>query len=303
MDRIGLILSDLHIGSMWSMWPKDLRLSNGTLPILNQGQDYLLECYEDLKERVPKRLDFLFLGGDLVEGKNSAEEGAWLTESHPSWQTRAAIEILEPLVDRAKYVYVIGGSKYHVGRGFEFEESLAQHLHSEQNAFGGFVWPWLNISVDGVHLDISHRQSVMMRYKSTPLEREIQFSNNIIPDIKEDCDAIYRAHAHMYVDLNVDGQVSVSLPPWKLPDYFAQTTVSPNRTISRLFGAVLVTIKPDIKAAGEPNAGEYVLNKFLSYRNPGIKVETLGGSDEAKAKANICFRGLGQRDKRRTRKR
>lgn len=56
-------LGDIHAGSWWGLWPRSRLPGDGFL-----GPRYLLDCWDDLQRRWPKKLDLLILAGDLIEG-------------------------------------------------------------------------------------------------------------------------------------------------------------------------------------------------------------------------------------------
>lgn len=52
-------VGDIHAGSWWGLWPRDLLPERGFV-----GVRYLLDCWEDLLRRWPRRIDLLILSGD-----------------------------------------------------------------------------------------------------------------------------------------------------------------------------------------------------------------------------------------------
>jgi len=124
MSFIGV--SDTHGGSIYSIrsTPK------------NELQQMLLDGFIKCKDRIkqPKRVEELFLGGDMVDGPNAAKPGLGLWTVHPEVAVFDIALLLSPLVKMAKAVRVVRGSGYHVepGRGLvNYDEMLAQKLEAK----------------------------------------------------------------------------------------------------------------------------------------------------------------------------
>jgi len=268
MKRTVIIVSDLHVGSRWAIFPPGFQLSTGETYQLNEGQQYLYESWCHMQDNLPRRFDALIINGEHTHGQNPKEDARDLIEQDPEWQARAAVELLQPLTKRARVTLVTQGSRYHTSPGGRADEACAHLLKAYPAPDGHYAWTWALWNIDGILLDVAHRQSVTIRYGGMPLEREQQF-DRMSADIKGgSADIIIRAHTHTYKFLNIDGELSVSTPAWTLQDRYAKTTISPNRTLSRLIGAVRLDLYPERKPS--KNKEDYVKCRALWYEYPLI---------------------------------
>jgi len=271
MKRIIAIVSDLHVGSRWGLFPKDFQLSTGSTYQLNKGQEYLLACWKHFQGKLPRRFDILIINGDTVEGQGRRLEGRDIIEPDPAWQVRAAVELLTPLAKRAKEVYVTQGTDYHVRPGGQDDEAVAQALGAIPDEAGHHAWDWLLLDVDGVLLDISHHSSTTMRYMTMPGEREIQFAR-MVADLKGgDADIIIRSHVHHLVVMNVDGDLALTTPAWQLQTRFCRRSRWPNRWLSRLLGGVMLDIEPKRKTGERQDKSEFIHIRPITYPHPVIE--------------------------------
>lgn len=237
-----LNVSDLHVGNIFAIFPENFKTSNGLILPLNQGQRYLLECWQDILSMVPEQIDVLNLNGDMIDGDNKFEVSRDLSEVDPTWQVRAAEELLKPLVKRARHVYASRGSAYHIGRGGEWEELLAERLGAKKDPWGHHAAPWWKYYYEGWYFDLAHRQSTAIRYRSMPLERELDFCLNRFARAGKKPPgkiAITRSHTHAGFRVwREECGIAVSTPAMKLQDNFAKTRVTPNRIIPDNVGVV-----------------------------------------------------------------
>lgn len=275
----GLAVSDLHVGSAFGILPQGFRGSAGTEINLNSGQEYLLECWDWMLEQIPKRLDFLIINGDVVDGVSKKEEGRYRVESDPEFQVLAAKALFSrgnpPLLKRAKKKYVSKGSAYHSGMGSYLDEIFAREVGAERDCMGHYASNWHILSCEGIDIDFAHHRSVHIRYESSQGERELQF-DRMVADLKEgSSDLILRSHGHRYVKLNVDGDLFVATPPWQLQTEFAKMSRWPNRYLSRLIGGVRIDLYPDLKTGEIQDKEEYVKITALVRPHPKIGKEVL----------------------------
>ena len=248
-----LFVGDLHVGSAFSLLPREFKGSAGNVLNFNIGQEYLIGCWEDFLDSVPKQLDALFFNGDIVDGQNWHSRGRFLSEVDPEFQARAAHELVEPLVDKVKVrdgskpIYISRGSRYHSGRGARDEEFFGALIQPRKNWDGRYTRPWTKLMIGNVMLDIAHHQSSTIRYRSMPLEREMGFlferfgrSRKQVPEKV----VIVRSHVHGSLRVYEEcGVTSISLPAWKLQDEFAQSSKWPNRWVSAEIGSAMVRIR------------------------------------------------------------
>jgi len=274
--RYILMLADLHVGHAFGMMPDGYTNSAGNGIELNVAQRYLWDCWQDLLEKLPQRIDTLLLVGDMVEGQNVAEEARGLSEVDPFYQINAAAEILAPVVSRVpvvgdnRNVYIVAGSKYHVGHGRE--HLLGKRIQAVPRN-GRYAPMWRHIIIDDVLIELAHHQSFTIRYATMPLEREYGFElertgrrrEALPPEV-----VIVRAHTHKgYRAVEERGALCVSLPAMKLQDDYAAGSKYPNRLVPDNLGAAA------LKIYREPVDGYRVHPARFLYDHPAIETEVV----------------------------
>jgi len=272
--RFVLALGDLHSFHAVGLTPKDFQISTGLVLPLNFAQEYAYECWLDCLERLPERIDVLTLNGDLAEGQNLAQEARLLSEVDPTFQSRGVSHLLRPIVKRVpfhnlsenpfiivggemylrddpdieRHIYMQQGSNYHTGRGAAIEERIGETLHARKGKDGHYVQPWRSsLFIDDVMFDIAHNQSVVSRYRSMPLDREIGFMlerigrawiKGLLPKRPKKI-VIIRSHAHYgFRVLREENIIAISLPSWKQMDGFISRGKMVNRYVPENIGCV-----------------------------------------------------------------
>lgn len=276
MRKVGVVVSDLQVGSAFGIFPAGFRASTGSIIKLNKGQKYLLKCWDWMLEQLPKRFDFLIINGEVADGIAKKDEGRWRVEPDTTFQVEAAIELFQrgspSLLKRAREVYVSRGSVYHSGIGGYLDEVFARRkeVGAVPDEWGHFASTWRILSVGGINIDFSHHRSACIRYESMTGEREMQF-DRMVSDLKDgSADLILRAHGHRLVKLNVDGDLFLATPAWSIQTDYAKMSRWPNRWLSRLVGGARLDLYPDKKTAAIQDKEEYVKIIGLTYPHPKI---------------------------------
>lgn len=265
-----LCIGDLHVGDRWAIAPVGFQTSLGHKHQLNMGQRFVLECFRDMSERLPQRVDLLVVDGDVIQGNRRARD---IWEPDPVFQARAAAQLLSPLAKRARKVYVLRGTEWHSGEGGQAAELVGEKLGAESDG-SSYCWPWLHLDIGGIHVDVSHHQSVMTRYRTSSLAREIQFAA-LIAEWGGRADVIIRGHSHHFLCMNIEGDVGVSLPGWQLQNVFLQMSKMPSRRFAKWLGAVRIDFYPEKKTEPPQDAGEYIKIMPLLYAHPGLRSQAL----------------------------
>jgi hypothetical protein len=269
-----LPIGDTHGFSKTGLVPRGFRSSTGiTLP-LNFAQQYLDECWQHFKKQLPRRIDVLLPNGDLAEGQNIAEEARALSEVDPTFQARGVAALFEGIVEKVpwyrepigdglaypgeRHIYMQQGSTYHTGRGALIEEIIGGLVKARIGRDGRYCQPWrTNLLVEGVLFDIAHNQSIVSRYKSMPLDREIGYllerigrlwlkdgDGEFTPAEPPKKIVIIRSHAHygfrVWREQNI---IAVALPSWKLMDGYVGRSKMPNRMVPENIGTVGFWVK------------------------------------------------------------
>lgn len=254
-----LAIADLHVGSMFGLFPSGFVGSTGSVVQLNKYQEYLLQCWNDLVAALPPRIDVLIICGDAIDGQNHKQHAQYLCEVKPELQVQAAVTLLQPILERTQQTYLIRGSAYHTGNTGEWEEVLGMLINAERNG-PWRTFSWLNAEIDGVLLDVAHKQSYTIRYSSAIAEREISAALERLDRIPGPL-CVIRAHTHRALVLDMVDRMAICLPPWKMQDEFARMGISPNRTIPRWLGAVGLDIS---------NGGINVSKFFYKHPEPDV---------------------------------
>lgn len=268
MTKTIVAIGDVHVGDRFALAPPDFQTSLGTTYILNRGQSYLLDCFEHMQKQLPKRFDILLINGDVIQGTRRARD---IWEPDDVFQARAAVALLKPLARRARKTYITRGTLWHSGEGNLAEELVGEALGAEKWE-SSYCHPWLHLNLDDVKLDIGHAQSVMTRYRTSSLDREIQFA----PLIKEwggGADLIVRSHSHHFLFVNIEGKLALSLPGWQLQNVFLQLSKLPSRNFPKFLGAARINIWPKRKGGGQQDAGEYIAISPMLYPHPPLVQE------------------------------
>jgi len=212
IKRCIALISDMHVGSIYSLFPNDFTDVHGIniSAARNKDQITLYDYWLDFIAQCQKQeIDTVFLLGDLVHGTQRRDYGRDLL-SNLDEQKRAAIELLKPICNK-KIVAGISGSPYH--------ESLDTKIHRDIiEYFGGtFLDSVGNIKLKDLDfvVNISHGASGAFIYRATILDREAVFLKsaealNKLPKI----DIIIRGHWHQYIYINYAEQHFIQLPCW-----------------------------------------------------------------------------------------
>ncbi len=126
-SSISLIgVSDFHTGNLYGIRSTP---RNNIQDILLRGLD---KCIDKIKQ--PKRVEELLIGGDMVDGPNSAKPAVDLWTIYPQIAVNDAAQILKPLLKLSRgKSRVVRGSSYHVeprGSYTNYDEELAQRIES-----------------------------------------------------------------------------------------------------------------------------------------------------------------------------
>jgi hypothetical protein len=201
-------VSDLHCGSHFGLWPES-RLPNDENR--HVAVRYLNECFQYMVAKWPM-LDLLILNGDLIDGKQRKDKGVSLFTPDMSEQVDGAIDVLRPLIAKAKRVVRCKGTPYHEG----FDGALCQL----DEAFGvGLVDQVLDIELNpGRILNVAHHPN------GTP-ELEMRLASQRAAESKLHLPTwIVRAHKHDYYELKREQMHYIGMPCFEMPTPYAIKT-------------------------------------------------------------------------------
>jgi len=239
-----LVVSDLHVGSVYGLLPPGYRDSRGNTVEQNVGQKYLWRCWMDLARRVARiRPDVVVVNGDLVEGRYGE-----LCLSSPVDQAEACLQVLRALgCKRAKWFF-IQGTEFHDAEVGREVEVVASQLGTKYVGLGSGVYTRevLDLECDGVVVNFAHGISVGAGlYRAVAIDREALWSAlagkaGSLPK----ADVVVRSHAHYFVHVEHASKHAVVTPCWQL-----QTRFMRRRSVYRMvpdIGAVVLVVGPVI---------------------------------------------------------
>lgn len=276
----GLVVSDLHCGSIYGLLPPRFETFEGVDKKLNVGQQYLWDCWIDFCQRAKEfKPDFVIANGDLVDGPQKKNQGAELSLIAPSDQTKAAIETLRVLRKATGSLckwYFTQGTPYHVSNWGEAEEEIAHQLTAEKYpsvGTGRYCREVLWLRSEGVILEAAHHVSGTTGfYRLTGIDREMQWSAMAGKDDLRGVprsDLLIRSHLHHFVSGEHASKQGIVTPCWQL-----QTRYARKHSVTRLLpdlGGILLEVDGEAKKRGE--APVKIIKEL--YRLPAIRMVEL----------------------------
>jgi hypothetical protein len=226
MESVVAIFGDTHIGSTTGLCPPKFTIHNeapGETQIVNHNstQSCTWEFWENYwryidtlvyqgRKRKQKRLVCLFLA-DMIDGNH---HGTRQIIQDVGDQMQVAIDVMQPIVDRADYFYAVNGTVAHAGSE---EVAIYKHLGIEYAQT-------LMIEVDNKIHDIAHHGRVGGR---TWTSQAASIATEVIVDCaisKVDLpNFIWRGHCHVIDDSGnkIEGTRAISVPSWQLKTSYA----------------------------------------------------------------------------------
>lgn len=243
-----LCFGDLQVGHRTAIWPPHHTMWEGGEYHVNRLQEYLWECWMDsIENELPSCVDVAVNLGETIEGKQWREGAVPLITADLGHQADASVEVLAPLLAKAKKKYFMTATHYHEGPSHTAIKIVAQAFDAEENDWGTRLWDELTLEKYGVRMHFQHTCPVFKVYKATMLEREMIYSRlteavNTYGNVQ----GVIRGHVHNYVKVEtlVGSEIhwGFTIPGWQMQtDYVARW--SRFRTLSNI-GMVLITIMP-----------------------------------------------------------
>ena len=258
--RRGVVVSDIHAGSIFGMLPPAFETFEGVSKPWNAGQEYLWKCWDDFTNRAHHfDPDFIVVNGDVVDGPQRKNQGSELSLIAPQDQVDAAIQTLQLLKSRIRPEckwYFTQGTPYHVGEYGGHEEAVAMALGGEKYfsvGTGRLCREILWLNVDGVIIEAAHHISVAQGfYRLTPLDREMQWSAMSAKDSTQGVpriDLLIRSHVHYFSMGEHASKQGITTPCWQL-----QTRYMRKHSTTRMLpniGGVFLEVDSEAKKRGE----------------------------------------------------
>lgn len=280
MTKRGIVVSDLHCGSIYGLLPPGMDTFEGQPRPMNPGQEYLWACWKDFAERArAAQPSFVIVNGDSVDGNQWRNAGSEISLIDHRDQRRAAIMVLQHLQRRLQGKvkwYFTQGTPYHVGQFGDAEEDIAEALGAERYGSvgtGQLCREALWLDVDGVILEACHHISVSSGfYRLTAIDREGQWSALSAKDASKGvpkADCLIRSHVHYFSYGEHASKQMLTTPCWEL-----QTRYMRKNSLHRMhpdIGGIILDIDARAKKRGEAPVR---VTKEL-YALPPVPVTTL----------------------------
>lgn len=175
-----VVVSDLHVGCELALMPKDGYTSdNGNHKPPSPMQQKLHAWWEEFWAWADKETGGNYnvvVNGDAIDGVHHNSVSQW---SHNlDHQRGAAVELLRPIRERAKKLFIIRGTEAHTGQSACNEESIARELKADRISRDGTYSHWqLFYHHDDLLVHFAHEIGVSMSpfSKSSALQRELVY--------------------------------------------------------------------------------------------------------------------------------
>jgi predicted phosphodiesterase len=223
-----LLLSDLHVGSLWGLWPPgfetiDDRFGDAVKFTLNTTQKNLWKHWQKMINSVNP--DCIILNGDLIDGLQWRERGRGLVTPNLSWQIEACIAVLDTLPKCP--MYFTQGTGYHeLEDGRPVEKAIADD-------FDGQFGDELIVEECGIRLFCRHHigasQSTWQYMTTAPARDHMLLYLNKSADKYGAIDVAVFSHRHSFVAACYVSGMALVTPCWqtKTPYAVKKGIVSP----------------------------------------------------------------------------
>ncbi len=218
-QRIIALVSDLHVGSIYGLFPENYVMRDGNTIGLNEGQKKILGYFKDfVKTCKDFKTDTVFIVGDIISGVNWKELGRAMLPCDMDEQIKACAELLK-LFGKEVKLCVWGGTPYHNSRELSAEEKLVDTLKKDgyNSQYMGQVTVCRLISEPKERLAfVAHEASSSMMYPETSMGRDIMFflegrALEKLPKI----DIVIRGHRHSWCHIHKSDIHYIQLPCWE----------------------------------------------------------------------------------------
>ena len=259
-----LVVSDTQSGSRLSPIDPAFRLPDGGGWRLNRGQLYLWEKWENMLDLLPKQLDGFVHLGEMVQGPASQKDSTTeLLTNDKVEQAAIAENLIGPLVDRVerhssgkgKAFWVCRASGWHEGPYGKEADVVAKNLGAQNFPNGEQAGDVLDLPIGPFVLNLAHHHPVFLRYKTSALERELQWFSEGEPQVEqedgtpiEDYDLVVRGHVHRYDMVDTGLGMALSCPGWQLATRYVKV-----KSIARSWphiGFVVIYLDPETRRNG-----------------------------------------------------
>jgi len=244
-----VVISDLHCGSQFGLMHRKIKIDGGQTVYPSLLQKKLSKFWRiwwgEYVPMLTKGEPYIVVNvGDTIDGRhhNATDQ----ISQNLTDQVNIALEVLQPVLSKAKGYYHLRGTEAHGGRSGETEESLAKQLNAIPDEFGNFSrWAlWMEMGEELIHFTHHIGVTQSQAYEGTALNKELSEAwaeagrhGDKPPTV------IVRAHRHRQYQISLSGEYGMCLaiitPCWQL-----KTPYSYRLALGRV---------------GQPQIGGYVL--------------------------------------------
>lgn len=210
-----LLLSDLHVGSLWGLWPPDYEVQDPRSGewirfVQNRTQEKLWKHWLSMLKAVNPEI--IIFNGDLVDGQQRRANGREVVTSRIEWQAEALLQVIDTLPRDIPWYFTAGTDYHEMPDGQPVEQWIAGKLGAE---FGDD----LLIDECGIRLHVGHPipvSSSSWQYRTTPLARDLLLlALNSAEERYGKVDVAVRSHAHYFCQAGFSSQLGVITPCWQ----------------------------------------------------------------------------------------
>lgn len=220
-----LVLSDLHIGSKYSVCSEEPEIDSGGSYRPSYNQKKLNKAWFECVDMIHQKPRALVINGEPIDGDNfkSLGDSVWSTELND--QLNDAEKMLNT-IKRDEIIFV-RGSGYHVTRGAtNFEKTLARKMGARKyrSVMGETTDAdyEANVKLNGKMINFTHHigYSGWWQYRTTAIARELVKMHFQHKDNGFHTDLLVRSHVHYYCEVRFPNTKGFTTPAWKFPDGF-----------------------------------------------------------------------------------
>lgn len=218
-----LILSDLHVGSLWGLWPpglklKDIRSGDDVEFVQNKTQKNLWKHWQKLITLLKDDpVDCILILGDVNDGMQKKGYGRGLVTPNMTWQVEAATHILKMLPKVP--TYMVEGTEYHeTADGTPVEQAIAEAIGAE---FGDeLVVEECGIRIFCRHV-IGMSNSTWQYMTTAPARDHMLLYLNKAEDKYGQIDVAAFGHRHSFVAAEFLSGIALVCPCWQTKTPYA----------------------------------------------------------------------------------
>lgn len=251
------VVSDLHVGSKYAIWPPDCREYAPT-----EASQWLWDRAVDLTRALPSP-DLTVVNGDVVHGRNRKSDHADIYAVDVANEINPiAGRVVELFVGTQPW-YMVTGTPYHDVECYAY---VADTLGAKEWPSGKRFGQILSLDVRGTGVNIAHHpDGGTVLYKGTSLDRMSLWSI-IGSSLKKvpNASVIIRSHNHFFAEFRANGRLVVQTPCWTFPDAYAKKSAYFRYTSD--LGVVDVLFEKDAPPAVEAHLIEQVVPEPVAIR-------------------------------------